>query len=76
MGLGNEYRDMVASRTGLKPDELVCPREQSVMTPCAARDGDLAVTKEGMCAGCDVLVAVLVKKEAVLAAESKGTSDA
>jgi len=61
--IGNEYRDLVMKRTGLKKEELECPREQSAVTPCVARDGDLAMTDDGKCAGCGHSVLDLVIKE-------------
>ena len=57
------YRAAVLKRTGLKASELVCPREKSEMTPCLARDGSLAVTERGHCAGCDQHVNYLATKE-------------
>lgn len=39
----NKLRDLVLKRIGVKPSELKCPRENSDMTPCVARDGELAV---------------------------------
>jgi hypothetical protein len=63
MGLGNTYRDMVIKRTGLKDEDLVCPREKSFMTPCVARDGDCAMTNNECCVGCNVSVAELIKLE-------------
>ena len=64
MGIGNEYRDAIAKRTGLKAHELRCPREKSDMTPCVARDGDLAMTNSGHCVGCDAKVEDLLREEA------------
>ena len=74
MGAGKEKRKVVMSnaeelkrkvleRTGLKPNELVCPREKTTMTPCVVRDGDLATTGDGKCVGCGVEVLRLLTKE-------------
>jgi len=63
MDLGNQYRNMVLKRTGLKPHELVCPREQSGMTPCVARDGDTAMTDDEYCVGCNKKVSELIAEE-------------
>lgn len=60
---GNELRDLILKRTGLKPNELVCPREKSEMTPCVARDGDLAMAENGCCVGCGQNVKELLIKE-------------
>jgi hypothetical protein len=35
--------------------EVQCPREQSAMTPCVARDGHTAVADDGACVGCGIL---------------------
>jgi hypothetical protein len=63
----DELRDLVFKRTGLKPTELACPREQSAMTPCVARDGHLAVCERfgvpEMCVGCEARVKDLLEKE-------------
>ncbi len=52
----NRLKAKIAKRTGLKPEELQCPREASSMTPCIARDGQLAVAfgigSSGLCVGC------------------------
>lgn len=54
----DEYKRLVAARTGFKPDEIVCPREKSEMTPCVARDGRNAAADTvldddgGCCVGC------------------------
>lgn len=65
--LSDEYRDMVLARTGLKPEQLVCPREKSDMTPCVARDGGLAVylntSDHPCCVGCASSVELLMTKE-------------
>lgn len=57
----------IFKRTGLAPSELVCPREQSFMTPCVARDGRLAVSfpigGKGSCVGCRIGVFVLLEQE-------------
>lgn len=34
------------------PDHVGCPRAQSDMTPCIARDGTSALADEGDCVGC------------------------
>jgi hypothetical protein len=63
----DEMRDLVFKRTGLKPTDLVCPREQSAMTPCVARDGHLAVCERfgepELCVGCELTVKSLLAKE-------------
>jgi len=43
------------------PDHVGCPRAQSDMTPCAARDGDLAVDDGGQCVGCGAKPADLLR---------------
>ena len=63
----DELRRLVAVRTGLSGADLQCPREQSAMTPCIARDGRLAEvlhnSKGAICVGCEMLTAVLLKAE-------------
>lgn len=61
--IGNEFRDLCFKRTGIKPEELECPREKSDMTPCVARDGDLAMTENKLCVGCSRLVSGLLDLE-------------
>jgi len=65
--LANEYRDAVFRRTGIERHELECPRENSFMTPCVARDGESAVafTPAGraVCAGCECGVNDLYTEE-------------
>lgn len=59
----DELRRLVLKRTGLHPDQLVCPREQSDMTPCLARDGRMAVYGDGACVGCGAAVGDLIDQE-------------
>lgn len=59
----NELRDLIFKRTGLQPHELTCPREKSEMTPCVARDGELAVLAFGTCVGCNAGVTDLLIEE-------------
>ena len=63
----DELRDLIFKRTGLKPEQLVCPREQSAMTPCVARDGSLAVCERlgvpEICVGCEANVRGLLERE-------------
>ena len=63
MGTGNLVRNLIWERTGIKPDDLKCPREKSDMTPCVARDGDSAMTDDSHCIGCGVSVVELLKNE-------------
>jgi len=63
MSIGDDLRDMVFKRTGLREDELYCPREKSDMTPCVARDGDCAMTNDFYCVGCGVSVQELIEEE-------------
>lgn len=45
------------------PDQIGCPRAQTDMTPCVARDGSLATgTDRPTCVGCDVHPAVLLQE--------------
>ncbi len=53
---------LIGLRTGLKGEELVCPREQSSMTPCVCRDGS-AAESGGKCVGCQADVEELLKEE-------------
>lgn len=64
----NEFRDLVLARTGLAYSELECPRERSSMTPCVARDGDMAATENGHCVGCGAMVSDLLDAERAKAA--------
>ena len=63
----DSYRDTVFARTGLKADDLVCPREKSSMTPCIARDGGLAVaftaSGKAICVGCESGVEFQIQRE-------------
>lgn len=58
-----ELQMLILARTGLKSNELVCPREKSDMTPCVCRDGNCAVTDDGKCVGCGIDVITLLKSE-------------
>lgn len=62
--LADQYSRSVLARTGLKPDELVCPREKSEMTPCVVRDGSKALACDNHCVGCDERIETLWNKEA------------
>ena len=44
------------------PDRVGCPRAKTDMTPCAARDGNLAVADDGVCVGCGALPADLLRE--------------
>ena len=59
----DELANLIFKRTGLKPKELICPREKSDMTPCVARDGDCASTNGGRCVGCGADVMELLYNE-------------
>ena len=63
MNPANELKEIVIQRTGLRGKEIVCPREQSEMTPCVCRDGDLAASKDGHCIGCGANVVSLLEVE-------------
>lgn len=56
-------KSLIFKRTGIKSKELECPREKSDMTPCIARDGELACTENGICIGCNMEVDKLYKLE-------------
>ncbi len=63
----DELRRLISERTGINSRELVCPRESSFMTPCVARDGQLAVAltfgDREICAGCTLHVSILLERE-------------
>lgn len=59
----NRLKEIILKRTGLKESELKCPREKSGMTPCVARDGDLAMTEDKLCVGCGSNVIELLEYE-------------
>lgn len=69
--IGDELRDLVLKRTGLTSAELNCPRAKSDMTPCAARDGDSAMSHAAddvdvaaaVCVGCQISVRKLLSEE-------------
>lgn len=44
------------------PEHIGCPRAKSDMTPCVARDGQLACDDEGKCVGCWKHPATLLKE--------------
>jgi hypothetical protein len=54
------YKTLVLKRLDTGPREYACPREESDMTPCIGRDGKLACTDDGYCAGCNRTVAGLL----------------
>lgn len=62
-----ELKRLVFERTGLKGNQLACPREHSDMTPCVARDGKLAATidsfEHAICVGCEIRIHRMLKKE-------------
>jgi hypothetical protein len=43
-------------------NEVECPREQSWMTPCVARDGSTAVADDGVCVACGERPSALVEE--------------
>ena len=59
----DKLKELLYRRTGLRPNELVCPREKTGMTPCISRDGDLACADDGTCVGCGHMVKELLEKE-------------
>jgi hypothetical protein len=64
--LGDDFRDAIFKRTGLKGSALVCPREKSDMTPCTARDGGVTVIfirDRPCCVGCETSIEVQMEKE-------------
>ena len=71
--LGEEFRDLVVARTGLKGNQLVCPREKSDMTPCVARDGGICVIEIprelAVCVGCETSIVrqIALEKEKLVA---------
>jgi hypothetical protein len=44
------------------PECIGCPRAKSAMTPCVARDGDIAVADDGGCVGCGAQPADLLRE--------------
>jgi hypothetical protein len=42
-------------------EAIGCPRSKSDMTPCVARDGQLAQADDGVCVGCGENAAELLK---------------
>ena len=65
--LADELKRLVFKRTGLDPENLMCPREKSAMTPCAARDGKLVAIVDShgnaLCVGCEAHLQQLVDRE-------------
>lgn len=65
----DEFKRLVAKRTGLTPQQLVCPREKSDMTPCLARDGHLVVVftsanpDRPICVGCETDLMARLEEE-------------
>jgi len=43
------------------PEHVGCPRAKSDMTPCAARDGNVATLDDGDCVGCQQYPADLLR---------------
>jgi len=60
--IADNVRDKILQRTGLRAEDLACPREKSDMTPCIARDGSLALTKN-KCVGCGITLNQLQEDE-------------
>lgn len=60
-------KQLIGQRTHLTPQQLQCPREKSDMTPCIARDGELAVAgsrfTSWVCVGCGQDIDQLLQKE-------------
>lgn len=64
MNQADELKALIFARTNLEPNELVCPRENSDMTPCICRDGRLAQTDdEKYCIGCNADIYDLLHNE-------------
>lgn len=64
----DKLKYLINLRTGLKPVEIVCPRDYSDTTPCVCRDGRLAAIDDNgklneKCTGCGSSVAELLEKE-------------
>lgn len=59
----DNLKRLIFERTSIQPKELSCPREESFMTPCVARDGDLAMTEDKVCVGCGACVIELLNDE-------------
>lgn len=59
----DELRDLICARLNIAPAVLICPRERSAMTPCVARDGELATSDDGVCVGCELTVTDLLAVE-------------
>lgn len=62
----DEFTALVLARIGLAREMLHCPREQSDMTPCLARDGRLVLTTvkgAAACVGCGANLDELLVKE-------------
>jgi hypothetical protein len=64
----DELKRLIQDRTGIASRELVCPRAKSDMTPCVARDGNLAVAvkfSQEVCVGCEWGVFGLLESERI-----------
>ena len=59
----DELVKIIEARTGLKREDLQCPREKTSMTPCIARDGGSACSDDGHCVGCGANVMELLTIE-------------
>ena len=58
------------------PGEVGCPRAQSYMTPCVARDRRLALSDDGVCVGCGAdPVELLAELRRVVDAKQTVTTD-
>lgn len=44
------------------PTHVGCPRAKNDMTPCVARDGEMACLDDGRCVGCERHPATLLKE--------------
>lgn len=64
----DRFKALIFVRTQIPTHILVCPREKSDMTPCIARDGQLAVcfnslSHTALCVGCEQSVNRLLHEE-------------
>lgn len=59
----DEFKRLVAERTGCKGDDLQCPRAKSEMAPCVVWNGGMCVTNDGQCVGCGASVEELLVEE-------------
>lgn len=59
----DKLRELIKKRIGVDPEDIMCPREKTFMTPCVVREGDLTMADDKTCVGCGINVLYLLEQE-------------